>query len=72
MATRRDPLVDSAKTRVHLADDEKPFEIWVKRYKSGRTRVLLPDGFNVVGITNNKVLTDALEIEIVPCNGDKG
>lgn len=61
----RDPLLTSRK-EVVLLDDDETFVIWVKRYKSGRTRVLLPAGYEVIGITNNGVLTDDLTVELSP------
>jgi hypothetical protein len=53
---------------VHLDGEE--FTIWVKRYKSGRTRVLLPDGYEVAGFINNTSThvrpTDGLTVELLP------
>jgi hypothetical protein len=65
----RDPLLSSEKQVFFLATPEgkrKRFEVWVKLYKSGRTRVLLPHGYEVASITNNGILTDDLTVELLP------
>lgn len=65
----RDPLLSSRKEVFMLDAGEgkrKRFEVWVKLYKSGRTRVLLPHGYEVTGIVNNGILTDDLTVELLP------
>lgn len=60
-----DPLTDSVRTRVHIEGEEE-FVIWVKRYKSGRTRVQLPVGYEMTGMVNNHRVTDGLFLELMP------
>ena len=65
----RDPLIASRKEVIELLGDDgtkTKFPVWVKLYKSGRTRVLLPHGYEVLGITNNGLLTDDLTVELKP------
>jgi hypothetical protein len=71
----KDRLTDSIDHVFELLDGEgkvRQFRVWVKCYESGRTRVLLPEGYELTGFINNGERTDDLQLELRPKLPRKG
>ncbi len=68
-----DRLIDSQKVTIEkpLNGDgyEMVFEVSIKTYASGRTRVILPAGFDVKAVVNGGNTPD-LKIELMPAADD--
>lgn len=64
-----DKLVSSVDHVFEIEDGQgykRRFKVWIKSYASGRTRVLLPPGFEVVAMVNGSRMTEDIQVELKP------